>query len=207
MGVYINSLILMIRLLSFSKKQACLLRGRISDNLLATLTRILQREFRVKPRQPPSKPRLVKTSQLEQRIRSAAKKTRLRPIADKLPKALRSLLESKKVCTILYTRFRCEAIHGATIVLNSERFFSEKQIYWAPVYSDYHGDYEFLEFPGQFLLGCLESCINTYRHHLKAKGKIPPNIHFHIFRDIVSELDLLDREFLPTGGSVRLKIK
>jgi hypothetical protein len=177
-----------------------------SATLLDTLTRILRSEFRVKPGQPLSKRRISKASELEETIVSAAQKTRLRAISVNLPKALKSLIDSKKVGTILYDRFRCGSIHGATIILNEERFFSEKELYWEPRYSDYHGSYEFLEFPGQFLLDCLDACINTYSHHLRAKRKLPPDVHFHVFGDdIMAELELLDHELLPEGGAVRLR--
>ena len=175
--------------------------------LLGTLMRILKDEFRCTPRQPLSKARTVKVARFFQRVVSAFEKTRLRAIAANLPKALGDLTESKKVCTILYERFRCESIHGATIILNAERFFSETGVYWEPRYSDYYGAFEMIEFSAQFLLGCLERCIETYRRHLLAKGKIPPNIHFHGFGDeMMSGLAFLDEEFLPEGGAVRFKI-
>jgi len=179
-----------------------------SARLLDCLSQILQHEFRVKPGQPLSKRRLVQESELVQRIVRATQKTRLRAHAANLPRALKSLVESKKVCTILYDRFRCEAIHGAAIILNAERFFHERQLYWEPRYSEYHGAYEFLEFPAQFLLGCVETCVNTYRHHLKAKGTVPPDVFFHVFGDdMMSNLKLLDYELLPEESPVRLNIK
>lgn len=164
--------------------------------------RILKDEFRCAPRQSLSKARTVKVARFVQRVVGAVEKTRLRSIAANLPKALGDLTESEKVCTIFYERFRCESIHGATIILNAERFFSETGVYWETRHSDFYGAFEMIEFLAQFLLGCLERCIDTYRRHLLATGKIPPNIHFHGFGDdVMSGLAFLDQGLLPEAGA------
>lgn len=179
-----------------------------SKTLLETLMRILERNFHVRPQQRRSKPRTIRAATLKTTILTAAKQTRLRRIAEDLPAALGPLIESKKVSALLYERFRCEAIHGATIFLDEERFFAETNPYWAELHSEYYGSFELVEFPAALLLRYLDHCIAQYRGHLLAKGKIPPSVHFHVFNDddIFSGLQFLDETLLPEGGDVRLKL-
>jgi hypothetical protein len=89
-----------------------------------------------------------------------AGQTRLKKIAENLPKALGPLLKTKKVSTILYQRFRSESIHGATIILDSQRFFTGAEIYWKPLHSDYYGGFELIEFPAKISLSLLEHCMH-----------------------------------------------
>jgi hypothetical protein len=179
-----------------------------SEILLSTLMRILRQHFRAIPRQSLAKLRVVKASQLEKSMVDAVQKTRLRRIAVDLPLALRKLLDEKNVCSLLYQRFRCESIHGATIVLNEKRFLSETGIYWEPWYSEHYGSFELIEFSAKFLLECLNHCMLTYRAHLQAKKKIPPEIHFHGFGDdLMGGLEFLDESLFPEGGHVRLQLK
>jgi len=108
---------------------------------------------------------------------------------------------------LLYERFRCEVIHGATVRIDTRRFFAEQGIYWNPWRSEYYGGFELIEFSAPFLLSLLERCIDRYRQRLLAKGKIPPDIFFRAFPDdVFSGLDFLDQTLLPEGGHVRLRI-
>jgi hypothetical protein len=98
-------------------------------------------------------------------------------------------------------------IHGATILIDEERFFVEIDPYWAALHSEYYGSFELVEFPAAFLLRSLDCCIAQYRAHLLAKRKIPPSVHFHAFPDdVFAGLEFLDETLLPEGGNVRLKI-
>lgn len=174
--------------------------------LLDTLTSALQRRFHVRPRQPRSKAQLADVMQLKQEIVDIVRTTRLRAIAPNLPKALGPLIESKRVASLLYHRFRCEAIHGATVRINQDNFFSRDDVYWEPLRSEYYGDFELVAFPSTFLSDCLRACIRSFRTHLLHKGKIPPDIHFHAFEDLWSNVNLIDDTLLPESGEVRLKI-
>jgi hypothetical protein len=179
-----------------------------SKILLSALMGILRQQFRAIPRQSLSKPRVVKASELERSIIEAFQKTPLRGIAGHLPSALKMLLDEKNVCSLLYRRFRCESIHGATILLNEKRFLSETGVYWEPWHSEHYGSFELIEFSAKFLLGCLKNCIKTYRAHLLVKKKIPPDIHFYGFGDdLVEGLEFLDESLLPEGGKVRMRFK
>jgi len=174
--------------------------------LLDSLMRILEHRFHVRPRQRHSKDRYAHPKRLEEEIISAIRTTRLRSIANNLSRALEPLIDSKRVTTLLYRRFRCEAIHGAAVRLDEDQFFSQKDVFWEPLYSEYYGAFELIAFPARFLSTCLKTCVDSYRSHLLKKRKIPPAIHFHAFDDIFSNLQLLDQTLLPEGGKVRLKI-
>lgn len=175
--------------------------------LLDTLRRILEQNFRVKARQAKSKQRLSSVIELNNVIEDSAKRSKLRKIADRLPRALLPLMNKACISNILYERFRCESIHGAGIRIESRRFFSESAVYWKRIYPIYQGrTYELAEFPAAFLLRCLKACIRAYRAHLMAKGKVPHAIYFHGFEDLLSTVQFLDPESMPEGGVVRLKL-
>jgi hypothetical protein len=183
------------------------LTAKDSRALLETIMRILKHEFRTMPWQPLRKTRFVKLSALVQLIADRVRRTRLSSIADNLCKALIPLLRNKKVGAILYERFRSESIHGATVLLDTKKFFTETEVYWKALYSEYYGAFEIIEFPAQFLLLLLEQCVSTYRSALLAKGKVPPAVHFYVFGDdMFTELNLLDTDLLPEGGDVRFRI-
>jgi len=178
--------------------------------MLDTLARILERSFRAKARQASSKARTVPVAQLKDLIEAAAKKSRLRQVAGRLPGAIVPLLDSVRVSNILYERFRCESIHGAKVRIDAKRFFSEQNVYWKPIYPIYLGKtYELIEFPASFLLDCLRACIRGYRAHLLAKKRVPHAIYFHGFEDadFRSTLEFLDVESISGGGVVGLKLQ
>jgi len=178
-----------------------------SGALLATLMRIIKHEFHAVPRQSLSKPRLATIARISEVITTNAVRTRLKKIADNLPKALSLLLESKRVATILYEKFRSGSIHGAKVIIDPHRFFAEKGAYWEHLYSEHYGSFEVIGFSAQFLRSLLDRCIVTYHAHLLAKGKLPPDVLFHVFGDdILSEVEFLDETLLPLGGQVRLRI-
>lgn len=175
--------------------------------LLDTVTRILERAFRAKARQASSKSRISSASALKNVIEDAAKKSRLRQIASRLPQALLPLMNKTSMSNILYERFRCEAIHGASVRIDANRFFSEFEVYWKRIYPIYQGrTYELVEFPAAFLLECLKACIGAYRTHLLAKGNVPHAIYFRGFEDLLSTVHFLDSESMPEGGAVRLRL-
>ena len=178
-----------------------------SKILFDTLLRLCKQEYRAVPGQRLTKPRIVSPSIFQDLIVKRSRETRIKKIADNLPKALSPLLETKKIGNILYRRFRSDAIHGATVILDSKRFLSETEIYWKPLQSDYYGPFELIEFPATFLLSLLDNCITTYRANLTAKGKVPPSIHFYAFSDdVFRSLDLFDHDLLAEGGRVRFRM-
>jgi hypothetical protein len=61
-----------------------------------------------------------------------------------------------------------------------------------------------VEFPAKFLVGVLQKCMTTYRAHLLARGKFPPDVHFHVFGDeSFRYLEFLDQDVLPKGRDLK----
>jgi len=178
-----------------------------ADRLLSGIMKALRGLLRVMPGQPLTKPRLGSVEKVTEAIVSSFDTPRKKRIADTLPQALRSLVRSKTVAAILYDKFRCEAIHGARVLMNEHKFFAETEPYWEPEDSGYFGSYLLIEFPARFLVCVLRDCITTYRQHLMAKEKLPPEILFHVFGDDSFKfIEFLDEDALAKDQSLRLNI-
>lgn len=178
------------------------------DRLLGAITNALRKDLRVMPRQPLAKPLLATMGNLTETIVASFKTPRKRNTAEALTAALRPLLHAKTVAAILYEKFRCQAIHGAKVLINDRRFFTETEPYWEPEYSDYFGSFLLVEFPAKFLLCVLKDCIKTYRQHLIAKEKLSPDVLFHAFGDdSLKFIELLDEDLVAKDRPLRLKIQ
>jgi hypothetical protein len=178
-----------------------------ADKLLGGIMEVLRQAFRVMPGQPLAKPSLASMRKITETIVSGFDTPRKKEIAESLPEALKSLLYSKMVAAILYDKFRCQAIHGAKVLLNEKKFFLETEPYWEPVKSDYFGAFLLLEFPAKFLVSILRDSIATYGKHLLAKGKLPPDVLFHIADDDVFELiEFLDVDLVADSKELRFRI-
>lgn len=178
-----------------------------ADQLLGGIMKALRGSLRVMPGQPLTKPRLASVEKVTETIVSSFDTPRKKSITDTLPKALGALVRSKTVAAILYEKFRCEAIHGATVLVNEHKFFVETEPYWEPEDSGYFGSYFMIEFPARFLVCVLRDCITTYRQHVLAKGKLPPDILFHVFGDdSLQFIGLLDEDALAKDQALRLSI-
>jgi hypothetical protein len=175
-----------------------------ADRLLGGIMKGLRRSFRVMPGQPRAKPFLGKTNAVTKAIVEAFDTPRKRNIGQALPKALGELLHAKTMATILYERFRSEAIHGARVLIDERRFWRESGPYWDPHTSEYFGSYILVEFPARFLVDVLRDCIGTYRAHLIAKGALPPDVLFHAFGgDSLTFLEFLDEDAIAEGRPLR----
>lgn len=162
--------------------------------------RVLRRHFRVAPNQSRKKPPLVHATEIKRTIIDEFSSYRDPATKRALPKALDLLIDSRRLAQILYAKFRCEAIHGGHVEIDEERFFIEKQPYWKAIDSEFYGPFQWIEFPAQFLASLLSNCLRNYRKRLERIGKVPPNVHFHIFpTDAFQRLDLLDEDLLPRG--------
>lgn len=176
--------------------------------MLARIMEALRANFRVMPQQPSKKRPLGKIPIITEAIVDRIVHSRFKAETDEMPDALKPLLNSKMVATILYQRFRCEAIHGGMVRIDEERFFKADRPYYRPQYSDYYGSFRLIEFPARFLFQLLRNCLRSYEHHLAATRKLPPDIHFQAFDDdALDSLEFLDVELLPRGGPVGLDLR
>lgn len=177
-----------------------------AETLVQRIQQALRKEFRVAPGQPHRKRPLASASEVVQAIADgfAGNRNGVDPTA--LGKAIGPLINSKTVARILYERFRCEAIHGGHVVIDEPRFFSETEPYWKPMSSEFYGPFQLLEFPARFLADLFTSCVQNYRKRLESTAKLPPNVHFEIFEDVMlADLNLLDETLLPRARTATPK--
>ena len=95
----------------------------------------------------------------------------------------------------------------ATSRLLGKQFFGETEPYWTPLFSEHYGSFLLVEFPARFLASLLHNCIEGYRFHLIAKGKVPADILFQVFEgEVLKYARLMDSDLLPEGGPVKFAI-
>lgn len=179
-----------------------------AGRFLTKILRTLRHYFRVVPGQPRKKRMSASKSKTLEVIVSALEKGKAgTDSTDAFKRALGHFIDSKIIARILYERFRCEVIHGGTVLIDEGKFFAEKEPYWKPWFSDSYGSFLQVEFPARWLMNLLRKCIEGYRSHLTAKGKLPPGIMFQAFEgDILEYSHLVDADLLPEGGSVKFDI-
>jgi hypothetical protein len=181
---------------------------RDAEAFLGRIQKSLRKHFRVMPSQRLAKPALAKVKRVEEVVLGEFRGRRSTVVIEALPNALQPLLDAKRMATILHEKFRSQAIHGAQVLLNESRFFSDEDPYWEPKSSPYFGSYCLVEFPAKFLVTVLRNSLKTYRAHLLAKGKFPPDVHSHVFGDEVFRyIEFLDEAALPKGGELKLQAK
>lgn len=174
------------------------------ERLLTRLMRVLERHCRCRPGQPCRKPNTIKPSALTRIIEDDLKRSREYE-ADKVSKAIQSLLRSKTIAALLYQNFRNEAVHGVKVDLDERRFFRDQRPYWQLLYSEYYPPFMFIKFSGPFLLSLLRNCLNTLREKWSANGMIPPDVHSYLFHYGLDEIHLLDSSLIPTPLNIGLQ--
>jgi hypothetical protein len=172
--------------------------------LLTRLMKVVESRCRCRPGQPRRKPNRIKRAALTGAIEQEFKRSRSVE-ADKLSNAVQPLLRSKTIAALLYENFRNAAVHGVKVDLDEGRFFREQQLHWEPLYSEYYPPFMFVKFSGPFLLSLLRNCLRTVREAWIAKGKIPPDVYWHVFGVSYEELNLLDQNLLPQTRSLRFQ--
>lgn len=171
-----------------------------AQRLLKRIQRGLRRHFRVAPNQHRVKSPVGSIEAMRKSILGEFSSRHTVSTRDGLRKALDPLIGSKTQARILYEKFRCGVIHGGTVRIDEARFFTETAPYWTPMYSDFYGPFQFIEFPAQFLRSLFSDCIQNYRSRLENTGRVPPDVHSAMFPDDpLSHLDLLDKDLLPHG--------
>lgn len=179
-----------------------------ADRMLAKILKTLRHHFRVAPRQSRKKqtagtmPHVIETI-----VNGLKKKKESAESIATLRRALRPLLDSKVIARILYERFRCEVIHGGSVSINEGRFFDETEPYWNPWYSGYYGSFMHIEFPARWLVALMRDCIQGFRRHLTARGKLPLGIVFDgLEGDLMEHAELVDEDFVGNGGPVKFNL-
>lgn len=168
-----------------------------AEKLLRRIQGALRKNFRVAPRQSRAKPPLASVEAITRAILDEFSRRRERVDVKALEKALAPLIRSRGLARILYTKFRCEAIHGGNVHIDAKRFFIEKEPFWKPLYSGYYGPFQLVQFPALFLAALLRDCLHNYRKRLEHTKKVPPAVHFEMFPDdCFGNFELLDESLL-----------
>jgi hypothetical protein len=174
-----------------------------AQKLMRKLQRILRAHFRVAPHQSLKKKPLASVKRIKEAIWDGFRGKRDRISRDALLTAIDPMISSKTLARILYERFRCEAIHGGQVLIEESKFFTEDMPYWKPMYSEFYGPFQLLEFPARFLASVFSDCLENYRKRLEARRKVPPGVHFQMFPDDpLGHLELLEENLLATGRTV-----
>lgn len=159
---------------------------------------------RCRPGQRLKKPSTLQPGVLVEAFRSEFRKSRTVD-AEKLPNAIQPLLRSKTVAALLYENFRNAAVHGVKVEFDERRFFTEPRPFWQPLYSEYYPPFMSLKFSANFLLTLLRNCMRTVRESWVARGRVPPDVHWHLFGSGWDKLRLLDAEQLPEPRTLRVQ--
>jgi hypothetical protein len=176
-------------------------------NMFTKVMRALSSSFRVKPGQPLAKSHIASIDEVLSCIASSLERSRIKNFSKSTIEAIEPLVKTKVIARLLYERFRSEAIHGGHVQIDNKRFFSRNSPYWTPLGREEYGYSLHLEFPARFLKRLLERCIESYKHHLIAKGVVPVGIYQLVFgEDALKYLGLMDVDSFGKHGMTRLKI-
>lgn len=165
-------------------------------NLLTRLMKVLERHCRCRPGQSLKKPSTIKPGVVVRIIETEFTNSHELE-AGKLSAAFLPFLRSKTIAVLLYENYRNAAVHGIKVNLDERRFFREQRLYWQPLYSEDYPPFMFLKFSGPFLLTLLRNCLRTLREAWSAKGRIPPDAHYHLYGYGLDEINVLDSSLLP----------
>lgn len=177
------------------------------ERLLTRLMRALTSDFRCRSGQPLRKPMLAKPALVTARLTRAFEKSKDKELSKNLHDALQPLLESKTLAGILYEKSRNTAVHEAWVEFEEAAFFSAERPFWEPLYSPYYPPFLLVRFPARFLLEMLFNCMMTMKHKMLATGKLPPDVHYHVFGPHDDDVEFLDEELLPRGAEGRHQFK
>lgn len=192
--------------LYFIYKSTIPITAKATSQLAYRISKILERNYRVKPNQRLDKKYTASSSELKKIIHKEFKE----PKPGSIINAIDHLLDKFKIGNLLYTRYRCDVIHGFKVVLHEEDFFSYDEPLW--------GEFErfdelsfHIEFPGYFLRNLLEKTLSTFINQIKRQMKISADLFFEIYTlDEVFEYDLwdfLDSDTIKEPEDVRLQLK
>lgn len=178
-------------------------RAKIND-LLNKMTAMLRSRFRILPRQRNGST-IVSVADITAAFRPVWKNAGLQE-AD-AEKAVNPLLVDYRVSALLYSEFRCGAIHEYGVGLDEGRFFSESGIYFAAFGNPYLTPPHILsiQFPAKFLCRLLGTCIRSYRSELLHTKKLPFSMYEAVC-DFQNDLQYLDDRSVPLGRDISLAL-
>jgi hypothetical protein len=103
---------------------------------------------------------------------------------------IKSLIKDYSYASVLYREYRCKAVHEAAgISVDKRRFWRSKRPY----------------FTSEFLIACLETCIECVEKAVRGKGLLPLVIWSAICE--LDEFEFLDVDDIQDERPIRLKIE
>lgn len=176
-------------------------RAKINE-LLNKITAMLRSRFRILPRQSTGSS-IVSDTDITAALRPVWKDAGLQEA--EAEKAVKPLLAEYRVSSLLYSEFRCGAIHEYGVGLDEERFFSESDICFAAFGNPFLTPRHILsiQFPAKFLCRLLSTCIESYRSELLHTKKLPLTMYEAVC-DFPNELRYLDDRSIPLGKDIGL---
>lgn len=171
-------------------------------SFLRWLSRVIQKKYRTTATQIKSKPMLDTPSAIISHLRDAASERKSDSYGIAMD-ALRPLVEAFSVSSIMYRELRSGLIHEFEFSI-SNRFFREEGLYWDTVaHAMDRTRYLSIQFSAPWLIGVLDSCLNSYIARLLATRKLPPSLFFEICD--LDELSLLDEDFIEEPRDIGLQ--
>lgn len=178
-----------------------------AQRLLTCAMRGIARTFRCRLGQPLKKPMVGKPKEVMAALSTELRRSRGSDLKANLEDAFRPILESKTVANILYESFRNSAVHDIKVEVDEDLFFSGTAPYWQPLHSEYYPPFLFIKFPALFLIGLLRNCLQTSHRKMLATGKLPPDVHYHVFGTGINNLQFLEDKLLPNASYLRFQHK
>jgi hypothetical protein len=172
---------------------------------LRWFSRVVQKKYRTTATQTRLKPSLDSQDSLFTHIASAAADRRS-DIYRGAVGALRPLIRTFSLSSILYREFRSGLIHEFGFSIYAAEFFREPRIYWSSVSHAYDNTrYLDVQFSAPWLIDLFETCLINYLKRLTTARILPPGLFFEIC-DVPDELDLLDESAMPSPKYIALAL-
>lgn len=179
-----------INYLEFIEKSRIPIVGKKVRQFTNRITRILEKNFRVKAGQSTKKSHIATVENIRKIIYSEFKSIEPKLVFN----SMESLLNSAKISSIFYEDFRCQVIHGFIVPIDDEKFFKSAEPYHSLIYYLY-GDIFHIQFSAKYLRNLLEKVLNTFTHQIIKKKKIPFDL-YNVMYDYDEMMEMKGEEFI-----------
>lgn len=183
------------------------LTAEAAQRLFTRAMKAIEKNFRCRPGQPNRKPMSGKRNAVMAALSAEFQASREADLKENLEEAFRQVLEDKTILNILYDKFRNSVVHGLKVEIDEDIFFTLKRPYWESLHTELYPSFLFVKFPAQFLVELLRNCLRTSHRKMLETGKLPPDVHYHVFGSGWDNLDSLDHALLPKGRDLRFQNK
>ena len=169
--------------------------------LLASIMSSLEGKFRIFPRQRIGKKTSATNDAIVTVIADAVMGNRSAHYQPDFT-AIKAIVSSYTIGTLLYRRYRSAAIHEWGAELDEREFFSKTIVYWKVARVHSHRFLK-IQFPAGLLLDCLKRAIIAYKCELQETHRLP----YPIWTDSRLSEEFLDRRSIFSDTPVKLRIQ